>query len=274
MPVDDGLSMNGVEHGLCEAQTQRPAVAPVRGTPELLRRRLRLARAERLLTAGELASAFAHVLNQPLTAIIGYSDAGLLLERAGPISQDKAQRYFDEIRKQAHRAARGIVELRGLLTREAKQEPVDLNGVVAEIGELVQVEALPDGVDIALDLAADLRSVTANRMHIEQVLLALIENAVEAIRDTGARDGTIVVRTFDNGEDMAQISVGDNGPGLDDDALGRFGETMRTTKRDGLGVGLMVARSLIESHCGRLWAEPGRKRGAQVHVALPLAVAT
>lgn len=261
--------MSEIEQGLCATGTDCRST-PLRSTLEMLRRRLRLARDERLLTAGELATTFAHTLNQPLTAIIGYSDAGLLLERTGPVSQDKAQHYFDEIRKQAHRAARSIVDLRSFLGREAPREAVDLNDTVAEIGELMQVEALSNGIRVELDLARALRPVAANRMHVEQVLVVLFENAVEAIRDTGAAEGRIYVRTQAAGDGMAQVSVGDTGPGIDGDALVRLCESMRTTKRDGLGIGLMLARSLVESHRGRLWAESGGP-GALFHVTLPLA---
>jgi len=262
--------MSKIERGLCEAGSDCRSVRPAGGTLELLRRRLRLARTDRLLTAGELATAFAHVLNQPLTAIIGYSDAGLLLERAGPISQDKAQRYFDEIRKQAHRAARGIIELRGFLNREAVQEPVDLNATVRDIGTLMQAEMQPDSIEVEFELATDLRAVSANRTHVEQVLIALIQNASDAIRDAGARAGGIVLRTAHDGDGMARLSVADTGPGLDPAALGRLGESLRSTKHEGLGIGLMLARSLVESHRGRLWAEPGDGSGAQVHATWPL----
>lgn len=263
--------MNQIDQGLDEAGRPRRGVRKIRATQDLLFRRLQLARAERLLTAGELAAAFAHVLNQPLTAIIGYSDAGLLLERAGPVSQDKAQRYFDEIRKQAHRAARGIVELRGFLHRDAVPEAVDLDAVVRELRTLLQAELDSSGVVLVLDLSAGLGPVTANRMHVEQVLMALIGNAVDAIREAGAPDGRIVVRSVDDGAGMARISIGDSGPGLDAAALAGLGESMRTTKRNGLGLGLMLARSLIESHRGRLWAESAPGRGTQIHLTLPLA---
>lgn len=269
-PADEVMSMNQIEQGLDEA-AQSPRRAGTIHAQELLRRRLQLARTERLLTAGELAAAFAHVLNQPLTAIIGYSDAGLLLERAGPVSQDKAQRYFDEIRKQAHRAARSIVELRGFLNREAAPEAVDLNAIVRELCTLLQPELSPADLVIELDLAAGLGRITANRTHVQQVLMALIGNAADAIRDAGTLEGRIVVRTMADGSGMAQVSVGDSGPGLDAAVLAGLGESMRTTKRDGLGLGLMLARSLIESHRGRLWAESMPGRGAQIHLTLPLA---
>jgi signal transduction histidine kinase len=268
-PADEVMSMNQIHQGLDEA-VQPPRRARTIHAQELLRRRLQLARTERLLTAGELAAAFAHVLNQPLTAIIGYSDAGLLLERAGPVSQDKAQRYFDEIRKQAHRAARGILELRGFLNREAAPEAVDLNAVVRELHTLLRAELPPAGIRIELDLAAGLGLVRANRVHVEQVLLALIGNAVDALGDADAAAGCILVRSVER-DGMAQVSVCDSGPGLDAAVLAGFGESLRTTKRNGLGLGLMLARSLIESHRGRLWAESAPGSGAQIHLTLPLA---
>ncbi|HWU53530.1 MAG TPA: HAMP domain-containing sensor histidine kinase [Tahibacter sp.] len=263
--------MNQIDEGPDEAGQPGRRARKVRAAQELLRRRLQLARTERLLTASELAAAFAHVLNQPLTAIIGYSDAGILLERAGPVSQDKAQRYFDEIRKQAHRAARGIVELRGFLSREAAPEAVDLNAVARELRSVLQAELSPADLVIELDLAAGLAPVTANRMHVEQVLMALIGNAVDAIREAGTPGGRIVVHSVEDGAGMARISIGDSGPGLDAAALAGLGESMHTTKRNGLGLGLMLARSLIESHRGRLWAESAPGRGTQIHLTLPLA---
>lgn len=260
--------MNQIGQGSNEAKPPRRRIRVILTAQERLERRLQLARFERWLTATELAAAFAHRLNQPLTAIIGYSDAGLLLERAGPASQDKAQRYFDEIRKQAHRAARDIAELRHALDRVMKPDAVDLNAVVRELQMLLQVELRTAGIGLQLDLAAQLRPVSADRRYVEQVLLALIGNAADALRGAGAPTGRIVVRTADDGKGMAQVSVSDDGPGLDAAALAGLGDTLRTTRGEGLGLGLMLARSVVEAHRGRLWAEAGT--GTRIHFTLPL----
>jgi two-component system, LuxR family, sensor histidine kinase DctS len=228
-----------------------------------------LVHAHRLITAGELAAALAHELNQPLTAITTFSAACAQQLNHTTIDRQKLRRNVEQIALQAQRAAQTIRELRAFLTKgEARRAPMDLNQLIRSTTELVEAEARARGVEITLDLADALPPVRAARVHIEHVLLNLVQNAMDAIQGGGARTGTITVAT--RGGEVARISVRDDGPGFDAETAARIFEPFYTTKADGLGMGLAISRSIIEAHEGALEAE-SLDGGAVFRFTLPFA---
>lgn len=217
---------------------------------------------------GAMASAFAHELNQPLTAIATYSDASLRQLRAGR-ADEQVVHNLEQTALQAQRAAQIIRHIRTFL-RRGQLEAIadDLNAVVqSAVG---QIAAIADAEGIRIDVAAgDVPPVLLRRAAFEKVLLNLLQNALEAARDAGLR-ATISVRTQANGG-FAEVTVADTGPGLDPETAERIFQPFYTTKPDGLGMGLAISRTLIEAHGGRLWVEPPAPGGAVFHLTLPLA---
>ena len=226
-------------------------------------------RLQRLQTANELATLLAHELNQPLAAIATYAETGKQLLRHTPLDHDKLAANLERISQQSLRAGEAIRHLRAFVGRgRIDPVPTDLNAVVRSTCTLMAPKVRARGVDIALDLAT-LPPVLAVDVHIEQVLLNLLRNAIDAIRDAGMSSGSIAVTTR-RFEDMAQVSVVDSGPGIDAAAADKVFEPLASHKEYGLGVGLRISRSLIEAHGGRLWVEP-HTPGGIFHFVLPFA---
>jgi C4-dicarboxylate-specific signal transduction histidine kinase len=240
-----------------------------RAEEEARQRQAEVAHLHRILTAGELATVLAHELNQPLAAITSYSDASLKQLQRGELPQDRLAQNLEHISVQAQRAGRVIRELRAFLAKdESTRARTDLNAVVGRAAELVAAEARARGVQINLELADDLRAVTAADIQVEHVLVNLARNGIEAVRDSGATTGVVAIQTRSDG--MATVTVRDSGPGLSPDLVEKLFEPFYTTKRDGLGMGLRISRSVIESHGGRIWAEASTAGGI-FHFTLPLA---
>jgi two-component system CheB/CheR fusion protein len=226
-------------------------------------------RLQRLQTANELATLLAHELNQPLAAIATYAETGKQLLRHMPADHDKLADNLERISQQSLRAGEAIRHLRAFVGRgRIDPVPTDLNAVVQRTCTLMAPKARARGVDITLDLAT-LPPVLAVDVHIEQVLLNLLRNAIDAIRDANMGNGSIAVTTRQF-EDMAQVSVIDSGPGIDAAAADKVFEPLASHKEYGLGVGLRISRSLIEAHGGRLWVEP-HTPGGIFHFVLPFA---
>jgi PAS domain S-box-containing protein len=227
-------------------------------------------RLQRLQTANELATVLAHELNQPLAAIASYAEAGLQLLRHTPLEQDKLTRNLDQISQQSLRAGEAIRHLRAFVGRgRIDPVPLDLNAVVRNTGILMGPRARSRGINLELDLDESLPQVMGVGVHIEQVLLNLIRNAIDAIRDARMKSGSITVTTRRQ-DGMARGSVCDSGPGIDAEHVEKVFEPLASRKEYGLGVGLRISRSLIEAHGGRLWVEP-HQPGGIFHFVLPFA---
>lgn len=225
-------------------------------------------RLQRLQTANELATMLAHQLNQPLAAIATYAGAGQqLLAHAAP-DLPKVAATLERISEQALRAGAVIRHLRAFVGRgRAEPGPMDLNAVVQEACGLLAPQARSSGVSLALDLAASLPPVRGVNVYVEQVLLNLLTNAIEAMQGDAGGGGTVVVTTGEM-EGKAQVTVRDSGPGIDAATAARLFEPFFTRKAHGLGVGLPICRSLIEAQGGRLWPEV-HAPGAILHFTLP-----
>lgn len=222
--------------------------------------------------ANQTAAAFAHELNQPLNAVASYSEAALRLLRAGNPRPDRLNHAIESSAQQAQRAGRVVREFLDFMNqKEVPTEALNLNDIVHKV--LKRVEA--DGFNAAsfhLDLDPTLPPVMGNRLQVEKVLINLIENSIEAMRDAGinSRYITVLVRTLAE-EAMAQVTITDSGPGIDKQTLHRIFDPFFTTKPKGLGMGLAISRTIIESHGGQLWVDSQPGAGACFHFTLPFA---
>jgi two-component system, LuxR family, sensor kinase FixL len=230
-----------------------------------------LAHVSRLNLVGELASSLAHELNQPLGTVELYCDTCLRMLRSGELDEPELIAALERASVAAHYAGDIIRHLRGFLRKDDEHRSiVDLNALIKETVRLIEADAREKGCAIRLDLAEDLPRTTVDPVHIEQVLLNLIRNAVEAMDGAGAGVRRITISTRRSDDDQLQVSVGDTGPGLSAKDFGRAFEPFYTTKPSGMGMGLAISRSIIEAQVGRLWAEHGREDGATFCFTLPV----
>jgi len=224
----------------------------------------RLTHRARLAALGELTSMVAHEVSQPLGAMLLNAEAAeRLLQTAGQPSAE-IQTILAAIYKDGLRADQTIRRIRALTRRSAMQlRPTDLNELVEDVLHLVVGDARRRGVVIRQELATDLPQALADPAYLEQVLLNLIVNGMDAMSDTpGERE--IIVQTRRNEDDTVEIAVIDNGRGIADDEMPKLFDSFFTTKPDGVGLGLSIARSIIRGHEGRIWAENRPSGGAVV----------
>lgn len=226
----------------------------------------------RFQIANQTAAAFAHELNQPLNAVASYAEAALRLLRGGNPRPDRLLHAIESSSQQAQRAGRVVREFLAFMSQsEVPTEPVDLNRVVHTV--LARVET--DGFNVAtfrLELDPYLPPVRANRLQVEKVLINLVENSIEAMHSAGIgiHTITVTVRTSTD-EAMAQATVTDCGPGIDQHTIHRVFDPFFSTKPKGLGMGLSISRAIIESYGGQLWVDSQPGVGASFHFTLPFA---
>jgi signal transduction histidine kinase len=224
----------------------------------------------RVTMLGEMAAALAHELNQPLTAILSNAHAGerYLAQAAPPLGE--IREILQDVVGDARRAGEVIQRLRSLLRKEeAHFLPLDLNQVIREMTVLTHTDAVLRNLVIDLNLAPDLPPVPGDRVQIQQVLLNLVLNGMEAMAPQAERRRRIVVQTARTAK-AVRVSVRDEGPGIPADKLSRIFETYYTTKPDGMGMGLAISRSIVEAHGGRIWAENNPDSGATFSFTLPV----
>jgi PAS domain S-box-containing protein len=231
-----------------------------------------LAHVARVSSMGEMASAIAHEINQPLTAIANYAYACVRLLRGGKASVEEALEVMQRVAAEAERAGEVVRKMRSFVRGDEGQlGAVDPNFLVTEVLRLAAPEARQSGVELAPVLAADAPQVLADSIQIQQVLLNLVRNAVEAIASSDAVERAVTISTADAANGRVEIAVADTGPGLAPDALERVFEPFFTTKPDGIGIGLALSRSIVDAHGGRLWASARPGGGAVFHLQLPAA---
>ena len=238
---------------------------------ERQRHRQEIAHVIRLGTMGEIASSMAHELNQPLAALASYCDAAMALARALP---DPPQGIFDILERaaeQAHRAGDIIRHLREFVGKGKDViRPVDLDRVIEALGVLLGAELKTAKVTLEQQLGCQGREVMANKVQIEQVLVNMVMNSVEAIEDARTTGGKVVLRTRLLEDDSVEVTVTDDGPGVDPDMFEKMFNSFQTSKASGMGMGLSISRSIIEAHGGKIWADGQRRDGAVFGFSLPL----
>lgn len=237
---------------------------------KLTEQRHKMEESLRFFVARQTAAAIAHELNQPLTAIASYAEVALTLLNNPKPDPNRLRYALENTVRQAQRAGRVIRELLDLLQQGGSvTQPVDLGKMLADGIAILRANGELGAFDVELSVLPDLPPVQVNRLQIEKVIVNLLRNGLEAMREQGLKSGVIRMAAGRAAgvNHLAEVTVEDNGPGLDAVALERVFQPFYSTKRQGLGMGLAISRSLIEAHGGRLWADAGR--GGRFHFTLP-----
>ncbi|WP_247889851.1 sensor histidine kinase [Azospirillum brasilense] len=230
----------------------------------------------RLSILGEMASNLAHELNQPLGAIANYARGCTRRLEMGTGDPAQLVEITRAIAEQAERAGQIIARIRNFVRKRTSQlEPMDVNEAVRTAVSLCQGQARNGGVTIALDLADDLPLVMADRVQIEQVVLNLVKNALDAMQDVpgGTADGRVRTVTVHSGRDeegRVAVAVADQGHGISEEARARLFDPFFTTKSGGMGLGLSICRTIVETHGGHLWATDNAGGGVVMRFTLPI----
>lgn len=224
----------------------------------------------RVTSLGVLTASMAHELNQPLSGIITNANTCLRMLAADPADVDGARETARRTIRDGNRASEVIARLRALFTKkESTTEPMDLNEATREVIALSSSELQRSQVVIQSELADDLPTITGDRIQLQQVIVNLLRNASEAMVGAHDHPRQLVIRTEREDDERVRVTVRDTGVGLDHQAMDRLFDAFYTTKRDGMGIGLSVSRSIVESHNGRLWAEPNDGPGATFSFSIP-----
>ena len=237
----------------------------------LARTQAQIARIARITTMGELAASIAHELNQPLGSIVVTGDACLRWLSGKPPNLDEVRQAVQAIIRDGTRASAVLMRTRSLLRRgEGLRERLDINEVIKEVVVLSQVELRRNWVSLETNLPEDLPPVVVDRVLVQQVIMNLIMNAIEAMRAVRDRASALCVRTEKQLSGNIIVSVKDSGVGLNPKDSARMFEAFYTTKAEGIGMGLTISRSIIEAHGGRLWAVANDGPGSTFCFTLPI----
>ncbi|BCP55571.1 hypothetical protein K32_41880 [Kaistia sp. 32K] len=229
----------------------------------------RLARASRAASLSELSVSIAHELNSPLQAVVANANAYQRWLNASPPNYERAGRTAEKIIRDANAAAEVVGRIRALFAQTTPgRSPVDLNGVISEVTELVIDRLISGNVRLGLALDPDLPLVNADHVQVEQVVLNLIRNAIEAMQGTPPGERRLQIVSRRRNDETIEIEVGDRGPGIPNPE--RIFDAFYTTKADGMGMGLAICRSIVEAHGGRITARSTVDRGSTVSFTLPL----
>jgi PAS domain S-box-containing protein len=231
---------------------------------------MELAHANRVATMGQLTASIAHEVNQPIAATVTNAAAALRWLRAGSSRLEKVQQSLASIVEDGTRAGEVIHRIRALIKKAPpRKDRLEINGVIVEIIELTRGEAVKNGISVLTEFEDHLPVVEADRVQLQQVLLNLIINALEAMGAANEGPRELLISTGKIESSGVLVAVQDSGPGLEAAMLERVFESFYTTKPTGLGMGLSICRSIIETHGGRLWANTNQRRGATFQFTLP-----
>jgi len=234
-----------------------------------------LAHVTRVTTMGQLSASIAHEVNQPIAGVLINGNACLtwlarIKEKSVEIAE--VRETLQRIIRDGNRAGEIVARIRALFKKtESARESLDLNETIREIVTLAGSEMNKQRVTLRLELPSDLPSVLGDRVQLQQVMLNLILNAIDAMAAVEGRARDLVIQTRSREEGGVLVTVRDSGPGLDPAARDRIFTAFHTTKAGGLGMGLSISRSIVENHSGRLWATGHDGPGASFHFTLPTA---
>jgi PAS domain S-box-containing protein len=250
---------------------RKTAEAAVRKSDERYREaQVELAHANRVTTLGQLSASIAHEVNQPISAAVNNASAALLWLDKGPPDLEKARRALSRIVANGSRAGEVIGRMRALLKKKPlRKEAVEINEAILEVVALTGGETTNNGVSVKTQLAEGIPLIQGDRVQLQQVILNLIMNAVEAINSVGEGPRELMISTGQAPSQGVLIAVRDSGPGLPLVSRELIFDAFYTTKPGGLGMGLSICRSIVEAHGGRLWATANIPRGAVFQFTVP-----
>jgi C4-dicarboxylate-specific signal transduction histidine kinase len=229
-----------------------------------------LARVNRVTTLGVLAASIAHEVNQPLGAMITSAAACTRWLAAQPPDMEKARSALQRIANDGKRAGQVVDRIRALVNRQApRRTSVDLNEAILEVVALTRDEVRRNAITVETSLA-DVPRIEGDRVQIQQVVLNLLVNAIEAMKGCGTASRELAIGSAPDGATAVTVEVRDSGPGVDPDRMDMLFEAFYTTKEEGIGMGLSISRSIIEAHGGRLWVTPNEPHGAAFRFSLPI----
>ena len=259
------------EEALQEARDQLEIKVSER-TSALMQTQAELTRLSRALSMGEVTASIAHEISQPLTAVVTNGDACLQWLSTSPPNLEKARQSAEKIIQDGTRAGTVVSRIRALFKKEQPiKNWVDINEVIRELIQLLRHEAVSRRTSIASELRDQLPRLKADRVQLQQVLLNLVMNAMDAMTEADGKQRQIVISTCMKDEGVILVTVEDSGKGLPPEMIDRIFEPFFTTKPNGIGLGLSISRSIIEAHEGRLWVSPNPSGGAIFQFTLPIA---
>jgi C4-dicarboxylate-specific signal transduction histidine kinase len=230
-----------------------------------------LARVNRVMLVGEMTASVAHEVNQPIAAAVTNASACLRWLAAQPPDMEKARQALDRIVRDGSRAGEVIGRIRALVKQVPPHtDSFDMNDAIREVIALTQIELQRNPVELRTQLSSDVPLVPADRVQLQQVILNLIINAIDAMSGIVDRPRELVVGSGRGDANDVFVEVRDSGHGLDPANLNQLFESFYSTKADGMGMGLSISRSIVEAHGGRLWATPNEPHGAVFRFTLPL----
>jgi C4-dicarboxylate-specific signal transduction histidine kinase len=230
-----------------------------------------LAHVTRVTTLGEMTASIAHEINQPLAAVVTNGSASLRWLMGDSPNLEEAREASRRVIRDGNRAGAVIARIRSLMQKtETQKSQLDLNEAIQEIVLLTRNEAARKGVSLRLELAANLPPVFGDRVQLQQVVLNLVMNGVEAMAAVSDRPRELVIFSRVHESDRVLVAVQDCGMGIAPEDLEKIFNAFYTTKSQGMGMGLAISRSIIEAHGGRLWATQNEDEGATIQFTLPL----
>jgi len=231
-----------------------------------------LARVNRVMLLGEMTASIAHEINQPIAAVITNANAGLRWLGARPANLEEVHQALGRIVRDGNHAGEVIHRIRGLARKQlpARRDRSDLNEAIREAVALTQTEVQRHEVNLQMRLSADLPLVPGDRVQLQQVIINLVMNAVEAMDGQGYSPRELTISSGTGSSSDVFVEVQDTGPGLDPADLDRLFQSFYTTKPEGMGLGLAISRSIVEAHGGRLSAVANQPHGAVFRFTLPL----
>jgi signal transduction histidine kinase len=247
------------------------ALASAQAEREAARLRQQLTHIGRVSAMGELTASLAHELKQPLTAIRNNAEVALWHLDAAPLNLVALREILTDIVADDKRAAEVIHRLRALVSKgDLAHVPLDVNDVVAEVAQLVRNDVALRKVAMTVQLAPALPTIRGDRIQLQQVVLNMVFNGLEAMVEPNGRDPALAIRTARAGDAVVMVTVEDSGVGIDVDDVERMFEPLYTTKPEGLGMGLAIARTIVHAHGGRLHASNNAAGGATFSFTLPV----
>jgi PAS domain S-box-containing protein len=258
----NGQLMFGMMQDITESKQSQDALEATRAE---------LTRVARINRFGAMTASIAHEINQPLAAMVANANAAQRWLANPEPDLDEVRAALKRIGSDGHRAAELVQGIRAMFKNESqKRVLVDINELIREVLALVQGDLLEHRISVFTFLSADLPRVTADRVQLQQVIMNLVTNAIDAMKPITDRPQTLRVKTEVRDGEHVVVAIEDSGTGIDPDKMDRLFETFFTTKPHGMGMGLSICRSIVEAHRGRLWASAGTQHGSVFRFELPI----